>query len=533
MSNCNITLEIIGYEPKNLESISFNDLNCIFKLDNFEGTINIGKYNIQKINHIVKNIKNDLKYMIRVINLKTKSLIGITEIIIPISLIKSTNVSSSNEINKQCSLTMITSTKHLFFGSFSNEKEIKLNIKVKVDVISRNHNSLVKKNNKTQNYFSPKIIKNKDKILFEIIKTPPSNKSNNVFYSKNEKFLTLNNENRKVKNGQNKIKRINQIKKEFIKKKNQMLKSKLRLKTLNDEDIYLKISPNRNNRKLIQKYNNSMTELRNSTIEQSKYIPIIENSIFGNYIETEDNSEKIDNEIYSSLNYLKNNFNIFTNENNHNNLNIKKVEDNFRNLYNFSSLINFKLNILIQKRKDLINNYLSNLEKVNYINKQKNRLKTLNIKSNYKEIKVNLNSKINSKIYRNQNQTHKKELKIFQNIFNSYYFEYDILKYKESQLTKNMNIDNKLKILISCVRACVFSYGNISQLYEEDEDSKIKLKALLFKYKIKEIEEYSNIPFDMLLTNNNNNNCNKINYDIDKIKIIKEVDEEKEEDSED
>ena len=41
MSNCNITLEIIGYEPKNLESITFNDLNCIFKLDNFEFTINI------------------------------------------------------------------------------------------------------------------------------------------------------------------------------------------------------------------------------------------------------------------------------------------------------------------------------------------------------------------------------------------------------------------------------------------------------------------------------------------------------------
>jgi hypothetical protein len=190
------------------------------------------------------------------------------------------------------------------------------------------------------------------------------------------------------------------------------------------------------------------------------------------------------------------------------------------------------MNILMQKRKDLINNYLSNLEKVNYINKQKNRLKYLNVKSNYKEIKVNLNSKIKSKIYRNQNQTHKKELKLFQNIFNSYYFEYDILKYKESQLTRNMNINNKLKILISCVRACVYSYGNISQLYEDDEDSKIKLKVLLFKYKIKEIEDINNIKFNITL-NNSNNKCNKINYDIDKIKIIKEVDEDKEEDSED
>ena len=531
MSNCNITLEITGYEPKNLESITFKDLNCIFKLDNFEGKINIGQYNIQKINHIVKNIKNDLKYMIRVINLKTKSLIGITEIVVPISLIKSTNISSSNEINKQCILTLINSNKYLFFGSFSKEKDIKLNIKVKFCIISRNHNSLAKINNKTQNYFSPKILKKKDKIIFEIIKTPHSNMSNNILNSRKEKFLTLNNEIKKVKSVQNKIKRINQIKKEFNNKKNQMLKSNLRIETINDEDKFLKIELNINNRKLFKKYNNSMTELRSSTIEQSKFIPIIENSTFGNYIETEDNSEKIDNEIYSSLNFLKNNFNIFINENNKDNLNKKKVEDIFQNLYNFYSLVNFKLNILIQKRKELINNYLSNLEKLKYINKQKNRLKYLNINSHYKEIKVNLNSKINSKIYRNQNQTHKKELKIFQNIFNSHYFEYDILKNKEFQLTKNMNIDNKLKILISCVRACVFSYGNISQLYEEDEDSKIKLKALLFKYKIKEIEEYSNIPFEINL--NNNNNCNKINYDIDKIKIIKEVDEEKEEDSKD
>ena len=142
---------------------------------------------------------------------------------------------------------MINSNKYLFFGSFSKEKDIKLNIKVKFCIISRNHNSLAKINNKTQNYFSPKILKNKDKILFEIIKTPPSNKSNNIINSKNEKFLTLNNEIKQIKNGQNKIKRLNKIKREFNNKKNQILKSKLRIKTINDDDIYLKTSPNINN----------------------------------------------------------------------------------------------------------------------------------------------------------------------------------------------------------------------------------------------------------------------------------------------
>ncbi len=57
MSNCNILLEITGFEPKNIDSIPYKDLICIFKLDNYEGRINIGEYNNQKINNVVKNVK--------------------------------------------------------------------------------------------------------------------------------------------------------------------------------------------------------------------------------------------------------------------------------------------------------------------------------------------------------------------------------------------------------------------------------------------------------------------------------------------
>ncbi len=536
MSNCNLKLEITGYEPKNIEPSLFNDFVCIFKLDNFEGKINIGQYISQKINHFVKNIKNDLKYMIRMINLKTNSLIGITDLIIPFSLIKSTNVLSSNEINKQCILTMLESTKHLLFGTFSKERDIKISIKVSFEVLSRNNNNLIKKNYKSQavlknknlkfeNIFNSKIL-NKYNNDFSSIKTPPSNKTKKIVDYKNEKFYTMpNNPVYNFKTSQNKNKEINKIRKEFYSTRNQnnqIFKTKLKNNSiiLKEKGIYLNTSPNININKIERKYVSSMTEIIGPSIDHSKNISIVEPNLNDNYIETEDNSDKIDNKIYSSLNYLKTNFNVYMNESNNEYINQKVVKDNIESLYNFHLLLILKLDILMKKRNELKNFYYSNLEKIKYVNMQRKQLNHLNLNSQYQKIKINLNSKCNNNIYKKQCQTHKKEFKIFQNIFNSYYFEYDILKYKESLLTKNMDIDDKLNLLISCVRASVYSYGNISQIYEDDEDSKIKLKALLFRYKIKEIEE-----------ENINNNNNK-NYNIDKIKIIKEVDEEKEEDSE-
>jgi hypothetical protein len=41
MTNCNITIEIQNYQPKNLQNIQYSDLLCIIKLDNFEGKINL------------------------------------------------------------------------------------------------------------------------------------------------------------------------------------------------------------------------------------------------------------------------------------------------------------------------------------------------------------------------------------------------------------------------------------------------------------------------------------------------------------
>ena len=149
MANCNITLEIFDYEPKNNHSIVINDLICIFILDNYEGSINIGQYKLQKINHQVKNIKNDIKYLLKIFNLKTMNIIGLSEIILPLSLIQNPCF-LSQEIKKKCIISIIDSIL---------EKKFILSINIKIDLLNLTRNNILSnKSNKTTFFKRKKIM---------------------------------------------------------------------------------------------------------------------------------------------------------------------------------------------------------------------------------------------------------------------------------------------------------------------------------------------------------------------------------------
>ena len=97
---------------------------------------------------------------------------------------------------------------------------------------------------------------------------------------------------------------------------------------------------------------------------------------------------------------------------------------------------------------------------------------------------IKLNKLKNKKsIYTTQSLIHKKEFNIFQNIINSHYYEYDIL---DSLKSKNLDDKNNINLLLNCIKGCIFSFGNISDIYEQQEDLKIKFKSLLFRYNIRE-----------------------------------------------
>ena len=191
-----------------------------------------------------------------------------------------------------------------------------------------------------------------------------------------------------------------------------------------------------------------------------------------------------------------------------------------------------KFSFLKEKKNKLISIFTSNIERVNYIKKQINKLNENQINRETKLIKINLNKNINNKILKQQTYNKKSEYIIYQNIFNIFYFDLDIQKYKESQITKEINKEEVKRLLLSSIKTLIKLYGNISQIYDDDEDSKIRLKALLFRYNIKETEEnnYNGFQINQPMIEMGNINMGKLN--IDKIKAIKEVDEEKEEDSE-
>ena len=180
-----------------------------------------------------------------------------------------------------------------------------------------------------------------------------------------------------------------------------------------------------------------------------------------------------------------------------------------------------KLKDLFKENQQLNKFLILNYERLKYLIKQNCKINQLKLNLISSKIKVNINSLYNTNIYRRQNQIHKKEFKVIQNIFNLIYFEYDIFKYKESLLSKKIDEQLKLKLLLKCMKHCIFSYGNIIEIFD-DINLKNQLKNLLLKYNIKDFP-----------ISKNNYILKSMNKKNDSIKIIKEVDEEKENDSED
>ncbi len=542
MTNCDFTIQINGYESKNSQIIPFNDLICIFQMDNYEGTINIGQYKFQKIHHKINNIKNDLKYIIKVFNYKEMTHLGISDINIPYSLIKNSNIFSSNEINKKCSISITDSKINNNLNYPINENEFIISINIKFEILNKK-NLPKKKNNMSQgffkrnkinlqNTFSPKndLIK---ELKNEFNHTPYiNNKIKSKLNDKNIPIKTLSNiplssyrtyrsciENKKkeklIKNNYYRLR----IGKEHLVKSNIKYKS-----SINESDIFLNTSPTvikykpKSNGKNI----NSASDLRNHLNENSKNLSMIEQNIFdNNYVETEDNSEKINKDIYSNLN--NNSFRDSTNK--------KKIKEKIENLIDFHSHFVIKINSLLNKKKDFDNLLILNLERLKFIKRQKNKLNQLNLNLKSSNIKVNTISRNNKSIYKIQSQINKKEFGLFHNIFDSHNYEYDKLKYKESLMPKNLDDKNKINLLLNCIKGCIFSFGNISDIYDQQEDLKIKFKSLLFRYNIRENDEiYTPIVKDNVIILRTSI---KKNYEIEPIIAIKEVDEEKEDDSED
>ena len=213
------------------------------------------------------------------------------------------------------------------------------------------------------------------------------------------------------------------------------------------------------------------------------------------------------------------------------------IKNNFVKLIDFYSLLNNKILKLNKKNfnlntKNIIykEQLFSELKKNNVLTQKKTLAEIENF------LNVNNHGTLNEKFLRAMIKLKKAEFKIYQNIFNSFYYEYDILKFKEYEKNKKLDEGVKIELLLVVFKNLIKNYGNISQIYMGNATKINTLKNCFNKYGLKESEEgVSNNNIDMA-QNNTKNNLEKNNImenkdnknDIDKFKVIKEVDEEKE-----
>ena len=121
--------------------------------------------------------------------------------------------------------------------------------------------------------------------------------------------------------------------------------------------------------------------------------------------------------------------------------------------------------------------YYSELKKYNYL-KDKKIIKEIKY-----IIHVNINSKLNEKLYLNLKKIKNNEFMIFESIFKGNKRNLEKKKIKEK-----LEEQKKIHILLKITRELVKNYNNLSQIYTE-ENKKLLFKSLLLRYGIREKED--------------------------------------------
>ncbi len=439
---------------------------------------------------------------------------------------KENNKNRSNKFKERNTLKNNAKNSHLKYSlSF---RETRINSRKNSLILNGNYNESFE-NKKIKNY-------NKSQINFHTIGNIKENSKNNSKKNNNNNIINKN---------------INKTKKFYSNNCNQnnntkSLSNSIIENGLNNDDkknlvkfpVNITDYKNKNNKNLIIENINDTTnntkeinttngdENYNSEYKDENDISLCQSELQNNNNIENNKNEKLENDLCIVYNMLFNNIDNFDQLYIKKNKNKKEFKNNIFNSINlfikFHELINVKILILQNKNKILKNIYKENALKKKNIIKKQNKLIQKNLENNLNLfIRVNIDKTLNNSIKNKIIQTRKNEYKIFENIFNFQFFE------NKQNFNNIMTDKEKIDLFLKVIQILIQNFGNISQIYEDDEDNKIRLKALFFRYNIKEKEELNQ--YNMNIINMNLNAL--VNNEINKIKSIKEVDEDKEEDN--
>ena len=298
-------------------------------------------------------------------------------------------------------------------------------------------------------------------------------------------------------------------------------------------------------------YNNSYNNLNNLNINNinEKNINIRYNRSQKDFYKMNKKNKTNSPYIKIELDSSKNNTNNITPSSSNQNIIFTEedLKNNIINLLDFYSLLKKKINMvkeyIIKNKQKLI----IRKEKFNHQLKKNNRLtqKIISVESKI-ILHASINCELNEQIIQPLMKIKKIESIINQNIFGFKFYEYDIIKFREKEKNRLFEEQNIMHLLLIMIKNMVEHYGNISHVYHDDINRKKIFQLLLLKYEIIEKKEDNinhNINMDINTNKNKFNNNNKyITYNksqftqgqiiddefLNKFKIIREVEEDKE-----
>lgn len=526
MSNCQISLSIKEVTPIEKIKISITNFSFQIKSEVKEGEIKLQDKSTSTFVVTISSIVKDVRFSIRLVNKEdnnTQSLIGLSDLLVPFIQIRQYKTNQTFTYEKKLVLSMIDSTKRLLFGSLLNAPCITITIEALVKVLScpkkkiydkllNKSSSMIKSKLPKFNIrapLSPKIEKNpRNKLKLELENSPQvKEKNNNLNFTegntgkkkfiKNKDFLkkNLNFHNQSTKfssyysnrNGNNyKSKTITSNGKNFN-------NSYTMSKGFSDNSINGKkalqgnVKDKRNNSKknfLLKKNNND------SCLSARQRYELINNESISDRILTlrEDMIEKA---VPSSVGNIHNEIESLYKKN-QSMKDVKTLQEQIKQQYN--NLLNFQ-----QSYQGQISQMLKLDENMSHILKKTNELYRTELKKKYKLMeekeKLNKDKFIKVTVKKNSNEnltsqlisTRKNELKIYQHIFNKFYFEYDILKFSEGMEALNLPPEEKLILLQNCVKNIITFNGSVCRFIPEI--SEIEYSQIKTKLKIMGINE--------------------------------------------
>ena len=211
------------------------------------------------------------------------------------------------------------------------------------------------------------------------------------------------------------------------------------------------------------------------------------------------------------------------------------IKNNCLRLIEFYSLLNSKLNKFSSKNEDIKKKSFIFKELFSYeLKKNKKMINNSNLNEFIYFIFSSIYEPINEKLLQLFHKIKNDESSVYQTLFNTFIKKEEISKYKEYEIYEHQT---KIFLLLTTIKNLINKYGNVSQIFNENTNKKNILKQCLKKYDLTEKEESDNEYVNLEELSNEikikNENIKDFNKDIvNKFKVIKEVDEEKEEEYE-